>query len=57
MTTPSHPDLPHPLALPGGNVEYLDDGRPGEPVLLIHAGVFGAWFQPLAAQPALTEFG
>jgi pimeloyl-ACP methyl ester carboxylesterase len=56
MTTPSHPHPPRSLALPGGTVEYVDHGGPGEPVLLVHAGVFGAWFEPLAAQPALTEF-
>jgi pimeloyl-ACP methyl ester carboxylesterase len=56
MTTQPHPPLPRPLALPGGTVEYVDHGGPGEPVLLIHAGAFGAWFEPLATQPALNDF-
>ena len=27
----------------------------GEPVVLVHGGVFGDWFKPLLAQPALAE--
>ncbi|MQA79690.1 MAG: alpha/beta fold hydrolase [Streptosporangiales bacterium] len=33
---------------------YTDSGGDGELVLLVHAGVFGAWFEPLAAEPALA---
>jgi pimeloyl-ACP methyl ester carboxylesterase len=47
---------PRALAVPGGMVQYIDHGGAGEPVLLVHAGVFGAWFAPLAAEPALREF-
>ena len=36
----------------GSVVEYSDRGD-GPAVLLIHAGVFADWFQPLAAQPTL----
>jgi pimeloyl-ACP methyl ester carboxylesterase len=32
-----------------------DSGGSGPPVLLLHAGVFGAWFEPLAADPALAD--
>jgi hypothetical protein len=38
---------PRTLAVPGGMVQYIDHGGAGEPVLLVHAGVFGAWFAPL----------
>jgi pimeloyl-ACP methyl ester carboxylesterase len=34
-------------------VEYDDRGGPGEPMLLVHAGVFGAWLDPLAQSPLL----
>ena len=44
------------LAVPGGTVQCIDQGGAGEPVLLVHAGVFGAWFAPLAAEPRLREF-
>lgn len=44
------------MAVPGTTVEYVDHGGSGEPILLIHAGVFGAWFEPLAADPALEGF-
>jgi pimeloyl-ACP methyl ester carboxylesterase len=46
----------HSLAVPGTTVDYVDHGGDGEPVLLVHAGVFGAWFEPLAADPALEGF-
>ncbi len=32
---------------------YTDSGGPGEPVLLVHAGVFADWFVPMATDPAL----
>ena len=56
MTTQPHSPLPHPLALPDGTVEYVDHGGSGEPILLIHAGAFGAWYEPLATQAALNDF-
>jgi pimeloyl-ACP methyl ester carboxylesterase len=42
------------MAVQGTTVEYVDHGGDGEPVLLVHAGVFGAWFEPLAADPSLA---
>lgn len=44
------------MAVQGTTVDYVDHGGGGEPVLLIHAGVFGAWFEPLAAGPTLDSF-
>jgi pimeloyl-ACP methyl ester carboxylesterase len=35
-------------------LEYEVRGR-GEPVVLIHAGIFPDWFAPLLAQPTLTD--
>jgi hypothetical protein len=32
----------------GSAIEYSDRGE-GEPLLLVHAGVFADWFLPLAA--------
>ena len=46
----------HAMAVPGTTVDYVDHGGGGEPILLVHAGVFGAWFEPLAAGPALEGF-
>jgi pimeloyl-ACP methyl ester carboxylesterase len=39
--------------LDGVQLEYEICGI-GEPVILIHAGVFGEWFKPLMDEPALT---
>ena len=36
-------------------IEY-DDSGDGEPILLVHAGVFSDWFAPVAAEAALSEF-
>jgi len=36
-------------------IEYSERGA-GEPLLLVHAGVFADWFTPLAASPALDGF-
>lgn len=36
-------------------VGVQDSGGSGPPVLLVHAGVFGAWFEPLAAHPGLAD--
>jgi pimeloyl-ACP methyl ester carboxylesterase len=47
------------LALPVDGttcIDYADGGGEGEPILLVHAGVFGAWFAPLAADPTLDGF-
>ena len=35
-------------------IGYADSGGDGDPVLLIHAGLFAGWFTPLAAAPALS---
>ena len=36
----------------GTTIEYAEHGE-GEPLLLVHAGVFADWFVPLAVSPAL----
>lgn len=43
------------LPVNGGTVAFTDRGR-GEPVLVIHAGVFAAWFPAVLADPALDGF-
>ena len=48
-------EMLHALPADEARVEYSDRGE-GEAILLIHAGVFGAWFAPLAADPALDSF-
>ncbi len=40
--------------LDGIQLEYEICGV-GEPVILVHAGVFGEWFKPLMDEPALTS--
>jgi pimeloyl-ACP methyl ester carboxylesterase len=40
--------------LNGVELEYEVQGN-GEPVVLVHAGVFADWFEPLMTQPALAE--
>jgi pimeloyl-ACP methyl ester carboxylesterase len=42
------------VALEGIELEYTVQGA-GEPVLLIHAGVFADWFVPLLDEPRLTQ--
>jgi pimeloyl-ACP methyl ester carboxylesterase len=42
------------LQLDGEQLEVIDRGD-GEPVLLIHGGVFSDWFAPVAASPQLAE--
>ena len=39
----------------GTTIDTTDHGA-GEPLLLVHAGVFADWFVPLAASPALDGF-
>jgi pimeloyl-ACP methyl ester carboxylesterase len=41
------------LVEPGVELEYTVRGA-GEPVVLVHAGLFADWFRPLLEQPALT---
>jgi pimeloyl-ACP methyl ester carboxylesterase len=55
MTITTDHDARHSMAVQGTTVEYVVHGGDGEPVLLVHAGVFGAWFEPLAAQPSLGD--
>src|SRR5580765_7952645 len=37
------------------DIQYSERGE-GEPLLLVHAGVFADWFVPLAASPTLEGF-
>src|SRR3954471_671353 len=39
----------------GAEIEYSERGE-GEPLLLVHAGVFADWFVPLAASQTLDGF-
>ena len=41
-------------ALEGVELEYRTLGS-GEPVVLVHAGVFADWFEPLITEPALAS--
>ncbi|GAA4554932.1 alpha/beta fold hydrolase [Pseudonocardia xishanensis] len=43
----------HRLQVAGGEITWTDSGGDGPLVLLVHAGVFGAWFDRLVAEPAL----
>jgi pimeloyl-ACP methyl ester carboxylesterase len=43
------------LAVDDTEIEFSERGT-GEPVLLVHAGVFADWFAPLATAPALDGF-
>lgn len=43
------------LAVDGAEIEYTERGS-GEPLLLVHAGVFGDWFAPLSASHTLDGF-
>lgn len=42
------------LALDGVELEYRIVGQ-GEPIVLVHAGVFADWFAPLLREPALVD--
>lgn len=46
----------HVLPVQDTAIAYTDSGGHGDPLLLVHAGVFGAWLAPLAAEPALQGF-
>lgn len=52
MDTSDH-DL-RTLAVPGAHIDYNDSGGAGDPILLVHGGVFGAGFAPVAADPSLA---
>jgi pimeloyl-ACP methyl ester carboxylesterase len=42
------------LRIGAAEIAYADSGGDGEPLLLIHAGLFADWFTPLASAPALS---
>ena len=48
-------DVLHGIDVGDAELEYADIGA-GEPVLLIHGGVFADWFVPVAADPALASY-
>jgi pimeloyl-ACP methyl ester carboxylesterase len=43
------------LSLGEAEIEYCEHGQ-GEPLLLLHAGVFADWFVPMAASQTLNDF-
>ena len=43
------------LEVEGTEVEFWEQGE-GEPILLIHAGVFSDWFLPIMSSPELSAF-
>ncbi|MBM7784361.1 alpha/beta fold hydrolase [Tenggerimyces flavus] len=45
----------HRLDVGGERVEFVERGK-GEPLLLVHAGVFDAWFAPLAGDATVRDF-
>jgi hypothetical protein len=49
------PETMLPLAVGDTEIEYSDRGT-GEPLVLVHAGVFGDWFEPLRVSPTLDCF-
>lgn len=49
------PETMQRVSVGDAEIEYSESGQ-GEPLLLVHAGVFGDWFLPLAASPTLDGF-
>lgn len=49
------PEKINVLKVGDAEIEYSVSGG-GEPLLLVHAGVFADWFAPLAASPSLAGF-
>ena len=45
----------HRIAVAETEIEYADTGA-GEPVLLIHGGVFADWFVPVAVEAELADY-
>lgn len=45
----------HTVALPSAELQYSDQGQ-GEPLLLVHGGVFADWFVPLVARASWEGF-
>jgi hypothetical protein len=50
---PTLPPMERAVVEPGVELEYRIQGI-GEPVVLLHAGLFADWFQPLLDEPALV---
>ena len=42
-------------AVDGVELEYLAQGA-GEPIVLVHAGMFADWFDPLLGEPSLAGY-
>ncbi len=49
------PEIMERLSLGDAEIEYCEHGQ-GEPLVLVHAGVFADWFVPLAASQTLNGF-
>jgi pimeloyl-ACP methyl ester carboxylesterase len=47
------PPMERAVVEPGVEIEYRVVGN-GDPVVLLHAGLFADWFEPLLAEPALA---
>lgn len=43
------------IGVSGGTVEFSERGT-GDPLLFVHAGVFGDWFAPVQVDPSLDAF-
>ena len=52
-TSPTPPAMDRALVEPGIELEYRIRGA-GDAVVLLHAGLFADWFEPLLAEPALS---
>ena len=52
-TSPTPPTMDRALVEPGIELEYRIRGT-GDHVVLLHAGLFAEWFEPLLAEPALS---
>jgi pimeloyl-ACP methyl ester carboxylesterase len=50
-----HPENMQRLFVGAAEIEYSERGQ-GEPIVLVHAGVFADWFVPLSASPTLDDF-
>jgi pimeloyl-ACP methyl ester carboxylesterase len=50
---PASPPMQRAAVEPGVELEYRIQGN-GEPVVLLHAGLFADWFQPLLDEPAFA---
>ena len=49
------PEIMTGVSLRDSEIEYCERGA-GEPLLLVHAGVFANWFVPMAASRVLEGF-